>query len=342
MTRSPKFHLCLHRCALALGFAALLAGCSPEPEAPPVTRAFSSSRFEPAQPVTGQPFTITDLALEMEPIAAGTFRMGSPVNEPGRGANEGPQTVVSISRPFWLGRTPVTHGQWKAIMGTDLTGQAQKASASDNDFIQLLARCDDATAMYFVNWHEAMAFCEKLNARARADGSLPAGYEFTLPTEAQWEYACRAGTTDATYAGPLPIMDDNSAPVLDPIAWYAGNSGVGYDGPPWGSIVAVGKPAANGRSGPRQVGGKQPNAWGLYDMLGNVRQWCRDFPAEVLPGGSVTDPTGPATGSDRVVRGSSWHSDPGYCRAALRAWSSPDSRVQFIGFRVALTPKTNR
>ena len=167
--------------ALALGLGLCLAGCSPKRDLSPVPSTFNGGSFEPTKPQAGQPFTIADLALEMQPISAGTFLMGSPGNEPGRGANEGPQTVVTISRPFWLGRTPVTHGQWKALMGTDLTGQAQKASASDNDFIQLLARCDDATAMYFVNWHEAMAFCERLNARARAEGSLPAGYEFTLP-----------------------------------------------------------------------------------------------------------------------------------------------------------------
>lgn len=339
MKRRRKSTLDRRAGTLALALGLFFAGCSPERDLSPVPSTFNGRSFEPAKPQAGQPFTVTDLALEMQPIPAGTFRMGSPYHEPGRGANEGPQTVVTISRPFWLGRTPVTHGQWKALMGSDLTGQAQKASASDNDFIQLLARCDDATAMYFVNWHEAMAFCARLNARARAEGSLPAGYEFTLPTEAQWEYACRAGTTGAHYGETGFTL---SGPALDAIAWYAGNSGVAYDGPPWGAIVAVGKPAANARSGPRQVGGKQPNAWGLYDMLGNVRQWCRDFPADQLPGGSVTDPTGPATGSDRVVRGGSWHSDPENCRAATRAWSSPDCRLQFIGFRVALAPIPRR
>ena len=195
--------------------------------------------------------------------------------------------------------------------------------------------------MHLVNWREALAFCEKLNVLARAEGTLPAGYEFTLPTEAQWEYACRADTSDATYAGPVLVLADGSAPVLDVIAWHAGNSAFGYQGPDWNAALP-GKHPAGERAGPHPVGLKEPNAWGFCDMLGNVYQWCRDPAADALPGGRVTDPVGPKSGSDRIVRGGSWHSEPALCRSDYRAWNTPDGRTQFIGFRIALAPKLAR
>jgi len=283
-----------------------------------------------------------DFAIEgiaMKAIPAGVFLMGSPEDEPGRGAFEGPRTRVIISQPFWLGRTAVTHGQWKASMGTDLAAQARKAFPNDNGAAGYLANAGDNVAMYFVNWDDAMAFCRKLNERARADGSLPAGYAYTLPTEAQWEYACRAGTTDATYAGPMQILGKNNAPVLDAIAWYGGNSSVGYEGPGLDTSAWPEKAFPGGTAGPRDVALKQPNPWGLCDMLGNVYQWCRDFPADTLSGGTVTDPVGLAHGSDRAVRGGGWHSDAAFCRCAYRARNIGLNRSLFIGFRVALAPR---
>jgi formylglycine-generating enzyme required for sulfatase activity len=252
--------------------------------------------------------------------------MGSDLGEPGHTAAEGARTTVTVSQPYWLGATPVTHGQWRAVMGGDLSDQARKAFGTSNALIERLGAVEPEVAMYFVDWHEAMDFCARLNERARAAGVLPAGYAFTLPTEAQWEYACRAGTSGAVYGADL-----------DAIAWYSSNSSVNYDGPPWNALALGAKPG-NGQAGPRQVGQKQPNAWGLYDMLGNVYQWCRDFAPGSLPGGSVTDPGGAGTGSNRVVRGGSWHSEAERCRAAYRAWSSPDGRSTFIGFRIALAP----
>jgi len=264
--------------------------------------------------------------------------MGSPFGEAGRIRAEGPQTWVTLSRPYWLGRTAVTHGQWKTVMGTDLVEQARKGFPRERNPARLLNNTSDEAAMYFVSWHDAVAFCAKLNERARAEGTLPKGYAFTLPTEAQCENASRAGTTEATYAGPLYYLSDNNAPELDPIAWYAGNSSVGYHGPGWETTTWQGKQYPGGRAGVRQVGLKQPNAWELHDMLGNVHEWCHDFSAEALPGGRVQDPTGPAAGYEHIVRGGSWHSPAMYCRAAYRAWSNPDSRLPFIGFRLALAP----
>ncbi len=337
----PKFSSSLHACVFTVGLALALAACTRETGPPKGGHTPGRSSLMSARPFVGVPFTLAELSLEMQPIPAGTFRMGSPLDEPGRTAVEGPQTVVIISRPFWLGRTAVTHAQWRILMGTDLAAQARKAFPGNTHLAQLLAGADDNVAMHLVSWREAMAFCEKLNARAEAEGSLPTGYEFTLPTEAQWEYACRAGTT-ATYARPLVLTGEGTATVLDAIAWYAGNSSAGYEGPGWDNVGGAGKRSSGGRAGPRQVGLKVPNAWGLCDMLGNVYQWCRDFSSDALPDDSVTDPSGPAAGVDRIVRGGSWHSDATACRAAYRAWSTPDSRSQFIGFRLALAPKLHR
>lgn len=289
------------------------------------TSARGEDRLLASRPAQGAAFVIAELGLEMRPVPAGSFRMGSPAGEPGHTAGEGPQTTVTLTQPFWLGRTPVTHAQWFKIMGTDLVAQAQKAVPANPDIAGFVVGVGDDVAMHLVTWDEAMEFCAKLTERARAEGTLPAGYEFALPTEAQWEYACRAGTTAATYA-------DTS---LDAIAWYAGNSSVGYIGPAWDS-------GPGGPAGPRRVGLKAPNAWGFCDLLGNVYQWCRDYAAATLPGGSVTDPTGPVSGADRVVRGGSWHSPAAFCRAAYRAWSSPEGRSQYIGFRVALAPTVKR
>jgi formylglycine-generating enzyme required for sulfatase activity len=319
-----------------------LAGCGREPAMSKVKFDPARSPFSPALPLSGQPFRIKDLGLTLQPIPSGKFLMGSPATEAGHTSLESPQTQVTISRPFWLGRTPVTQAQWRTVMGTDLAGQVEKYFSNNNDPTRLLAGTQDDVAMYYVSWDDAMAFCAKLNDRARADGSLPAGYEFTLPTEAEWEYACRAGTTTETYAGPVDYYGSNNAPRLDPIAWYAGNSSVGYEGAGWDTSSWANKQYPGGRAGVRRVGQKQPNAWGLYDMLGDVYEWCLDFSSPALPGGSVVDPMGPAAGLDRMIRGGSWHSDAVYCRAASRKWNGPSNGLPFIGFRLALAPRRKR
>jgi len=152
-----------------------------------------------------------------------------------------------------------------------------------------------------------MQFCRKLTERERQAGRLPEGYEYTLPTEAQWEFACRAGTT-GDFAGNLDAM-----------AWYNENSG----------------------NTTHPVAQKQANAWGLYDMRGNVWEWCRDWYGS-YPGGSVTDPTGPSSGSFRVDRGGSWGNVAGRCRSALRRWYAPGNRLDYLGFRLSLAPQVSR
>ena len=179
-----------------------------------------------------------------------------------------------------------------------------------------------------MNWDDAQEFLKKMNA------SVP-GLGLGLPTEAQWEYACRAGTRDATYAGPMQILGDNNAPVLDAIAWYGGNSGVGfeldngYDSSSWS-----GKQYNHNRAGTHPVGLKKPNEWGLYDMLGNVWEWCADD-KRTYTAKPVTDPVGPLDSASRALRGGSWLSYARCVRAANRFAIPRENRSNYIGFRCA-------
>ena len=241
---------------------------------------------------TQDPVTTPELDLEMMPIPAGKFVMGSPSDEKNRGKHEGPQTTVTITKPFWLGKTEVTQSQWKAVMGNSPS-----------------RRNGDDLPVESVSWNDAVAFCEKLNEMKR--DTLPAGYHYTLPTEVQWEYACRAGTTTRFYYGDTPF----SSLELEKYAWHDDNSS----------------------DKTHTVGEKLPNDWGLYDMHGNVHEWCLDW-YDDYAGGSVSDPQGPQSGTDRVFRGGSWSHVTWFCRSAHRGWFAPDSKRDFLGFRVALSP----
>lgn len=261
--------------------------------------------------------------------------MGSPATEQGRKADESPQTTVTLTKGYWLGTTEVTIGQWKAVTGHSLRDKVLQLlndetlddfdgkKMKERDFMhfdknnpdKIMANEDDGLPMYFVSWNEAMEFCKKLTEQERAHGRLPAGYEYTLPTEAQWEYACRAGTIGPTYS-------DGS---LDNIAWYVKNSFIGY----------TGKGLGNPPAGPRDVGAKLPNKWGMQDILGNNWEWCRDWYGP-YPGGSVTDPTGPINGTYRVNRGGSFGSGAFDERSANRAKNPPNETSAYRGFRVAM------
>lgn len=227
----------------------------------------------------------------------GEFRMGSPQNEPERDLIE-LQHPVRLTRGFWIANTEVTQGAWEALMKGSVAAQRDKANK------ELLLRGEGKNyPMYYVSWEEAMEFCRQLTEYERAEGRLPDGCAYTLPTEAQWEYACRAGTT-TPYAGSLESM-----------GWFSANSS----------------------SSTQPVGAKRPNAWGLFDMHGNVWEWCLDWYSEYGPG-PATDPRGPASGANHVGRGGAWSYRAGVCRSAVRLKLAPNFRSNLVGFRVALAP----
>ena len=227
-------------------------------------------------------------------IPPGTFTMGSPLTEHDRSTNESPQTVVTLSQGFWMERFEVTQWEYTSLIGTN-------PATFTNDTNQPVEQVD---------WYDAYTYCARLTVQGRAAGQVPAGYEYRLPTEAEWEYAARAGTTTAFSYG-----DDPTYALLPNYAWFNGD--------------------ANFMS--HDVGTKIPNPWGLYDMAGNVWEWCRDWYGSYL-GGTLTDPVGPSSGPGRVMRGGSWHYPAGNDRSANRTWNDPDFASFGIGIRVVLGP----
>jgi formylglycine-generating enzyme required for sulfatase activity len=223
-------------------------------------------------------------------IEPGSFLMGSSDKEEGHEDNE-VQHRVKLTKPFYMAATTVTQKQWKAVMGTDPSYFKGETLPVEQ-----------------VSWGDAVSFCRKLSEKE--------GKNYRLPTEAEWEYACRAGTTTPFNTG---------ATISTGQANYNGNN-------TYGSGV---KGAYRVKTTP--VGSFKPNAWGLYDMHGNVWQWCSDIYAAYT--GDATDPTGPDSNADhssRVLRGGSWDDGPRNCRAAYRGGGAPGSRGGYIGFRVCL------
>lgn len=284
----------------------------------------------------------------------GRFVMGSPADEPGRDTDEDQHPVV-LSRGFWLGETEVTQAQWKAVTGRTLRDQArlmledprvyrmggQDVTMRDvakpwgeDEAASVCAAEAPAVPIYYVSWEEAAEFCRQLTARERAAKRLSRETEYALPTEAQWEYACRAGTTTTTYAGDMEVLGNNNVPVLHTIAWYGGNSSRNYGGRGW--MTNFPDQAFPGtRAGPRRVGQLEANAWQLRDMLGNLYEWVGDY-SGYYPQREVRDPTGPVTGEKKLFRGGSWNHYGTMCRAARRFEEIPTIRLNYIGFRVCL------
>ena len=230
--------------------------------------------------------TVVFDGMEFVGIPPGEFLMGSTSRH--ASIREQPVTRVRISKGFYLGKYEVTQDQWQAVMGNN------PSSFKD---------CGGNCPVAKVSWEEVQVFIGRLNART-------GGGKYRLPTEAEWEYAARAGTTSDTYAGDITQPFGND-PVLNGIAWYDENSGL--------------------RTHP--VGQKAPNGWGLHDMLGNVWEWVGDWYGD-YPGGAVTDPSGPGSGSERVVRGGGWFDGAGDCRLAYRDWGSRGYRGGDLGFRL--------
>ena len=251
----------------------------------------------------GQPVVITNsIAMKLTLVPPGEFLMGSPRQEieglPRTHSSlkacweaEQPQHRVRVNKPFYLGVHEVTQAEYERVVGSNRSKFKE----------------DRAHPVEMVSWDEATAFCRKLGGMAQ-EQAAHAGYR--LPTEAEWEYACRAGTTTTYYSG-----DDEAA--LKDCAWYIANVG--------------------GTTHP--VAQKKPNAWGLYDMHGNVFEWCSDTYDEKyyvqFTGKVAVDPTGPSGGSARVIRGGCWGSGAVICRSASRRRAPPGYRDGYLGLRVA-------
>ena len=242
-----------------------LASLSPQDNAPPQSKVATALGPE---------------SMEFVRIPAGSFLMGSPEGEAGRYDNERLQEV-RISRPFYLGKYEVMQGEWEAVMGSN-----------PSEF----KKCGPSCPVEMVSWEDVQEFIRRLNELESGRG-----YLYRLPTEAEWEYAARAGTAGARYG------------ELGEIAWYSDNS-----------------------LGTYPVGLKRANAWGLHDMLGNVWEWVGDWYGE-YPTGAVADPLGPSTGSHRVFRGGGWIHGARSVRSALRGYDSPGIRRDGLGFRLART-----
>ncbi len=299
-----------NRCGRLVGLVLMvgLSGC----ERAAITNVPTGSDSQPPAPAdsfdgakAGDEREVAGIKLCWCP--AGRFIMGSPRDEPERRPGED-QVEVTLTKGFWIGKYEATQGQWKRVIGK-LPGELTAELPEGDDF-----------PVGNVNFAEAEAFCQKLTELGRQSGDLPNDWEFRLPTEAQWEYACRAGTTTATSFG-------------DKLSGKQANF--------------KGKPYNEGEPGPSlnratPVGSYPANAWGLHDMHGNTFEWCRDWYHRKLPGGSDPDlhsAKNSATKSEhggvsRARRGGCW-ADPAWpCRSAFRLRFEPERRYDHIGFRV--------
>jgi formylglycine-generating enzyme required for sulfatase activity len=274
----------------------------------------------PASLPAAEPRIVPGLGITMVPIPLGTFTMGHPAGWYENDADEAPPTRVTFTKPFWLAATELTIAQWRQFI--DATGYRTEAETGGGLWVWIGPgsvwekragtswrnpggglKQEDTHPVVGISWDDAQAFCRWLSERERAAGRLPAGYAYTLPTEAQWEYAAREG------------KEGHEPANLDDFTWYAANSGLQT----------------------KPVGTKRANSWGLYDLRGSVWEWCLDWYGP-YPGGSVTDPSGPATGEVRENRGGGWNSVPGHGISAFNRWDTKGiPRRNNLGLRIALS-----
>ncbi len=262
------------------------------------------------------------VGIKLRLIPPGSFTMGSSMSERKECVKGGgkveyykdeTQHRVTLTKPFYSGIYEVTQGQWKRVTGSNPS---------------YFKNAGDDAPVENVCWEDCQKFLNKL---CELEG-VPQG-TYRLLTEAEWEYACRAGTSTSLYNGDLKIFGQRNGSKIDDIGWYGGNSGVtyngGYDSSKWKETQY-----SNSKSGTHPAGGKAANAFGLYDMIGNVWEWCNDWHGN-YPGGSVTDPEGASSGLFRVYRGGSWFHDAWVCRSANRYWFESWFRNGRLGFRLA-------
>ena len=241
----------------------------------------------------GKLYTVPDLDLKMIWIPSGKFVMGSPKSEPGHRQEEEELHQVTISRGFWIGQFEVTQAQFETILGENPSTFK-----------------DPQMPVHKVNWEDAMEFCKALTDREKSVNRMPDKWGFNLPTEAQWEYACRADTTTVFNFG-------NEAEELPQYGWFVDNS--------------------DGR--PKTIGTKKPNAWGIHDLHGNMGEWCFDWYGKAYPVDGSIDPITKKASAFKVFRGGTYTDIAERCRAAYRNRITPDTRNPWIGFRVVLMRK---
>jgi formylglycine-generating enzyme required for sulfatase activity len=260
---------------------------------------------EPAHP---DPFTNT-FGMKMVRLEGGTFHMGSPDGEPGRRADEGPVREVTLRGPFFMSATEVTNGQFLKVMGVNPSRGAKMANRSE------------AMPVDSVTWDEANEFCRKLTERERGQPWMRKGWEYRLPTEAEWEYAARAGTDGPSAFGERLAFGTQAV-----------FRSTGDD------PVEGGEP---GKSLPfaQETGKVEVNKFGLYDMHGNVAEWCSDwYRSEAYKDAAKENPTGPTEGDKRVIRGGSFRDPASAARSAAREGLRPTERRDTVGFRVVYAP----
>ena len=280
-----------------------------------ITLAISAMLSLSAMAQEKQTITVNGVTFNMIKVEGGTFKMGAQSTDP-NGENydseaweEQPVHSVTLD-DYYIGETEVTQELWEAVMGTTIEQQRQKAVEYYGVDWDLYGQ-GSTYPMYYISWEECQEFIAKLNQLT--------GKDFRLPTEAEWEYAARGGNKSQgyKYAG---------SNTIDEVAWYDATA---YD---------VGATPAYDT---HPVGTKSPNELGLYDMSGNVYEWCSDWDGE-YSSSSQTNPTGPTSGFDRVVRGGSWYFNAQYCRVSIRSNINPDYRSCSYGidrgFRLALRP----
>jgi len=257
--------------------------------------------------VSSESDTLTNsLGMTFKLIESGTFMMGSPADEAGRYDNE-VQHEVTISQAYYMQTTEVTQAQWNTLM-------------EDNP--SYFTQCGDNCPVEQVSWESVQTFIGLLNEFGEGT--------YALPTEAEWEYAARGGSSQAFANGDISQTDCGFDSALDAVGWYCGNSQISYS-----ECVDLSGMGGSDCAGPHETALKQPNAFGLYDMHGNVWEWCQDWYDESYEGGvSVTDPQGPFSGNRRVMRGGGWEANARGCRSANRSDKTPGYAGAGLGFRL--------
>jgi formylglycine-generating enzyme required for sulfatase activity len=249
------------------------------------------------------------LGTKMVKLDGGKFRMGSSENDPLHRVEELPQHDVIIKGPFFMAATEVTHAQFLKVMGVSPTKSAEKAARAQNLPVE------------YVTWDEANDFCKKLTESEREQKWMRKGWGYRLPTEAEWEYAARAGTETPFAFGEQIVFEKQALfrPIEDDLIGMGGGSK---------------KPDF-----PQEVGKTEANAFGLHDMHGNAAEWCLDWYRSGYPSDAQQDnPTGPSSGDKRVIRGGSFKDTAKGVRSASRAGLRPGERNDYVGFRIVYAP----